>query len=37
MFDILIRAGELYLWSMLAGGVVLAALVLHDHIRGYVG
>jgi hypothetical protein len=37
VLQFLIWAGEMYLWSMLAGGVVLTALLAHDRISGYSG
>ena len=37
MFDFFLWAGELYLYAMLTGGIVLAALVAHDHIVGQQG
>jgi len=32
MVDFFLWAAELYLYAMLTGGIVLAALVAHDHI-----
>ena len=32
MVEFLLWAGELYFYAMLTGGIVLAALLAHDHI-----
>jgi hypothetical protein len=37
MADFLLWVAKLYLYAMLTGGIVLAALVAHDHIVGQRG